>query len=265
MDKTAAQAQGRGVADYFDPSNKGGLMKKRVLSIFTTWSLLVALAGLLTAPSATAQGFTVTDLGTLGGINSQATAINNRGQVVGFSTLQGEAITRAFLWEDGVITDLGSLGGTFSKANAINNRGQVVGASEITANAARHAVLFDRHGITDLGAFPGSLVGAAFGINNRGDIFGGSTTEGSSRSGPFHAAQFKDGGGTDLGTLGGPTSFAAGVNNHGQAVGKSRPPRGSLSRRHLQRRWDHRPRNPPGRYDERRESHQQSRRCGLPV
>jgi probable HAF family extracellular repeat protein len=221
MDKPAQQAQGRGVADYFDPSNKGGPMKRRALSIFTTWSLLVTLAGLLSAPSARAQGFTVTDLGTLGGMNSQATAINIRGQVVGFSTLQGEAITRAFLWEDGVITDLGSLGGTFSKANAINNRGQVVGASEITANAARHAVLFDHHGITDLGAFPGSLVGAAFGINNRGDIFGGSTTEGSSRSGPYHAAQFKDGVGIDLGTLGGPTSFAAGVNNHGQAVGRA--------------------------------------------
>jgi probable HAF family extracellular repeat protein len=204
-------------------------MKKGTFSIFTTWSPLVALAGLLSAPSATAQGFTVTDLGTLGGINSQATAINIRGQVVGFSTLQGEAITRAFLWEDGVITDLGSLGGTFSKANAINNRGQVVGASEITANAARHAALFDRHGIADLGAFPASLVGAAFGINNRGDIFGGSTTVGSSRSGPFHAAQFKDGGGTDLGTLSGPTSFAAGVNNHGQAVGRADLP-GGVSR-----------------------------------
>lgn len=211
-------------------------MKKRALSVFTRWSLLVTLAGLLSAPSARAQGFdiqdegqgnerplrfTVTDLGTLGGMNSQANAINNRCQVVGNSTLEGEAITRAFLWEDGVMTDLGSLGGTFSKANAINNRGQAVGASEITANAARHAVLFDRHGIADLGALPASLVGAAFGINNRVDIFGGSTTEGSSRAGPFHATQFKDGEGIDLGTLGGPTSFAAGVNNRGQAVGRA--------------------------------------------
>lgn len=211
-------------------------MKKQALNIFTRGSLLVTLAGLLLAPSARAQGsdnqdegqgneralrFTVTDLGTLGGMNSQANAINNRGQVVGNSTLAGEAITRAFLWEDGVMTDLGSLGGTFSKANAINNRGQVVGASEVTGNAARHAVLFDCHGITDLGAFPGSVVGAAFGINNRGDIFGGSTTEGSSRSGPFHAAQFKDGEGIDLGTLGGPTSFASGVNRRGQAVGRA--------------------------------------------
>ena len=89
-------------------------MKERALSIFTTWSLLVMLAGLLSTQSAIAQGFdnqdedqgnkrparfNVTDLGTLGGMNSQATAINNRGQVVGFSTLQGEAITRAFLWD----------------------------------------------------------------------------------------------------------------------------------------------------------------------
>lgn len=40
---------------------------------------------------------------------------NIRGQVVGFSTLQGEAITRAFLWEDGVMTDLGSLSGTLAE------------------------------------------------------------------------------------------------------------------------------------------------------
>src|SRR5258708_4227260 len=51
----------------------GSPMKKRALSIFTRWSLLVTLAGLLSAPSARAQGFdnrplrfTVTDLGTLG-------------------------------------------------------------------------------------------------------------------------------------------------------------------------------------------------------
>jgi probable HAF family extracellular repeat protein len=232
MDKPAPQAQGREVADYFDLSDKGGPMKKRALSIFTRWSLLVTLVGLLSAPSATAQGFdnrplrfTVTDLGTLGGMNSQATAINNRGQVVGYSTLAGEAITRAFLWEDGVMTDLGSLGGTFSRANAINNRGQAVGASEITDNAARHAALFDRHGITDLGALPASLVGAAFGINNRDDIFGGST-EGLTRTDPFHATRFKDGGVIDLGTLGGLSSFAAGVNNGGQAVGRADLPGG---------------------------------------
>src|SRR5216683_2185093 len=219
---------------------KGRHMKKRALSIFIMWSLLGTLAGLLSAPSARAQGFdnqdkgqanerplrfTVTDLGTLGGRNSQANAINNRGQVVGNSTLEGEAITRAFLWEDGVMTDLGSLGGTFSRANAINNRGQAVGASEITSNAARHAALFDRHGITDLGALPASLVGAAFGINNRGDIFGGST-EGLTRTDPFHATRFKDGGVIDLGTLGGLSSFAAGVDNHGQAVGRADLPGG---------------------------------------
>lgn len=202
-------------------------MKKRALNIFTKLSFLLMLAG-LSAPSSRAQGFdrfTVTDLGTLGGAFSAATAINNRGQVVGRSTLNGETITRAFLWEDGVITDLGTLGGTFTTANAINNRGQAIGASEITANAARHAVLFDRNGITDLGALPASLLGTAFGINNRGDIFGGSNPVG--RSGPFHAVQYKDGGVIDLGTLGGPSSFAAGVNKRGRAVGRADLPGGS--------------------------------------
>jgi len=38
------------------------------------------------------------DLGTLGGTSGSATAVNDRGQAVGFSTLAGEAATHAFSW-----------------------------------------------------------------------------------------------------------------------------------------------------------------------
>ena len=41
----------------------------------------------------------MTDLGTLGGSNSTATAINERDQVVGTSSTQGMTQTHAFLWE----------------------------------------------------------------------------------------------------------------------------------------------------------------------
>ena len=51
----------------------------------------------------------MTDLGTLGGPDSRAVAINDLGQVIGWgAAASGE--THAFLWEDGVMTDLGPLG-----------------------------------------------------------------------------------------------------------------------------------------------------------
>jgi probable HAF family extracellular repeat protein len=51
------------------------------------------------------------DLGTLGGLNSEATCINFFNQVAGWSNLKcsaGKAISHAFLWQDGTMQDLGS-------------------------------------------------------------------------------------------------------------------------------------------------------------
>ena len=70
----------------------------------------------------------MTDLGTLGGTNSYAIAINDRGQVVGYSGTDRGMTGHAFLYSDGAMTDLGTLGGAVgSWASAINDRGQVVG------------------------------------------------------------------------------------------------------------------------------------------
>jgi probable HAF family extracellular repeat protein len=73
------------------------------------------------------EGTTV-DLGTLGGARSQAVAINEHSQIVGWSqTADGEQ--HAFLWEDGRLVDLGAAAGaeTSSTAVDINDRGQVLG------------------------------------------------------------------------------------------------------------------------------------------
>lgn len=70
----------------------------------------------------------VTDLGTLGGNYSSASAVNDRGDVVGESrTADGQI--HAFLWRGGRMTDLGTLGGDRSSAAAVYNLGKIVGYS----------------------------------------------------------------------------------------------------------------------------------------
>lgn len=131
----------------------------------------------------------MTDLGTLGGCCSTATAINNREQVVGSAPLDGGDETRAFLWERGTMIDLGTLGGfgQFLDSNGedINNRGQIVGLSE-TGSRVRptlHAFLWQEGTLRDLGTLPGGDQSEAFGINQRGQVVGGSSTA----SGEVHA------------------------------------------------------------------------------
>jgi probable HAF family extracellular repeat protein len=103
------------------------------------------------------------DLGTLPGATfSQATAINNHGQVVGISGTD-YANRRAFMWTPtGGMVDLGGLpDATYSEANAINDRGQVVGGS-----GNRAFVWTQADGMVAIGA------GTAYAINEHGQIAG---------------------------------------------------------------------------------------------
>lgn len=118
-----------------------------------------------------------------------ATAINDKGQVIGISGLCGDAVgafsaAHALLWENGTATNLGSLGGVaWNTPAAINNRGQIVGFSDLPGDQSGapnfHAFLWTKErGIRDLGTLPGDAVSEGLGINERGQIVGESCQAG---------------------------------------------------------------------------------------
>jgi len=186
---------------------------------------------------------TMVDLGLLGGIFSGANAINDAGQVVGMTNMPSGG-DNAFLWTPntpngttGTMVALGTLDGWSSEARAINAAAQVVGWS-YTATDAQHAFLWvsgatdgvpGNPQMKDLGTLGGTYSQAA-GINSAGRIVGNSTLAGDTiqhaflwvsgaTNGVAGNPQMKD-----LGTLGGSSSAAYGINAAGQIVGYSTLP-----------------------------------------
>jgi probable HAF family extracellular repeat protein len=118
-----------------------------------------------------------------GDASSWATGINDREQVVGLS---GNCVSPNFnapgatvpqhgvIWENGTVANLGNLGGTTTFPWAINSKGQVVGQATLADDMTLHTFLWQKGVITDLGVVPGDSVSGAFGLNDRGDVVGGS-------------------------------------------------------------------------------------------
>jgi len=114
--------------------------------------------------------YEVIDLGTLGGTGSEATGINDRGEVVGWS-LDGDGNTQAFHWQNGNMTGLGFLpGGTSSMANAINDSGEITGRSHVSGTDY-HAFLYRSNSFLDLGTFGGAN-SIGFALNDKTEITG---------------------------------------------------------------------------------------------
>jgi probable HAF family extracellular repeat protein len=159
---------------------------------------------------------TMTDLGTLpGGSVSQAHAINNHGEIVGGADTVDFAF-HAFLYRNAPMSDLAVRVGdssSFSSAFGISDSRQVaVDTLVSTVNGPQqHAVLYIGSTIRDLGVLKGDNFSFARGINNNGQVVGGSSNGDTTRA-FLYKGKMKD-----LGSLGGSLTRAAGINNRGRS------------------------------------------------
>jgi probable HAF family extracellular repeat protein len=187
---------------------------------------------------------TMTPLPTLGGNNGEALVINNQGQLIGLAenstkdpscappqVLDYEAV----LWgpNPGQVQELPPLpGDTVGFAFGLNNYGQVAGTSGTCANTpllpfsyGPHAVLWQNGVPTALANLGGTMLGVGVGVNDLGEVVGGSDLPSELPGFPFvqvHCTLYSQAGAEDLGTVGTDfSSLPTWINNNGQVVGAS--------------------------------------------
>jgi len=166
----------------------------------------------------------IVDIGTLGGLNSEAYGINNAGQMVGISELKDPNIIHGFLYSDGVMKDLGTLGGDYSVAFNVNAAGHVAGYSTLKDQAAGHAFLYANGSMKDMGSL-GNNSSVAYGINILDQVVGRVIVDPSQNLN--HGFIWVDGVMSDLNDLIAPNAdwtieFAISINDAGQIVGYGR-------------------------------------------
>jgi len=175
----------------------------------------------------------MTDLGTLGGPNHTALAINDRGQGAGISDTgeplwcDGEYcvyISHGFRW-DGAFYDLGEPG-RYCEALSINKGGVVAGAVQLVSGVHdRQAVVWDRTGRHELAA-PGVTSSWGTAINDFGQVAGRVYTvdDDSTRPIVWDGATV-----VEIGSFGGTRGEANDINNIGHVTGWSNVPGDALA------------------------------------
>jgi len=220
-------------------------------SVLATTLLAAALTAapthVPTAPGPGAPaGYRVVVLGTLGGDNSSATAMNDRGDVVGRAQA-ADGTYRGFFWRQGRMVDLGAFTPT-----DVNNQGQVIGTRDggLGGYVWHQGVMRKLDGtpvaINDRGQIVGNTNAGPFlwtnghvrplpldavsDINERGQVSGGVLHPPDG----FHAAVWHLGRVTDLGAGPFNRSNTYALNDRGWAIGwhfsARQDPRGILWR-----------------------------------
>ena len=174
------------------------------------------------------SGGTLTVIGPPAGENATfPTGVSAAGAVVGAARLNPDntgATVRAFHYQNGTTVLLPTLSGT-SQANAIADDGTVVGYSVDAANIG-HAVKWTYDGVNwQIAILPGTASSAAAAISGTGKIAGSgcSTATPTSCTSMSRAYFWANAAATPslLGTLGGASSAAYGVNDAGDVAGES--------------------------------------------
>ena len=169
-----------------------------------------------TAPAS----YTLTDLGSLGGGDTQAFDVNDSSQVAGYSRTSSLQ-SRAFMWTDGQMVNLGVANADDfrSAATDVNGLGDAVGTSTLKNGLARAALFRNGSAIgltPELPPYEGTSFASA--INDLGHIVGAVDDDDSQA---YEGVLWANGSRTDLGGLGGVSTRPADINNAGQIVGTS--------------------------------------------
>lgn len=176
---------------------------------------VLTAVGVATMATADVQ-YRVVDLGSLGGFNSIAFAVNTNGDVAGVTEITDSSFRACVLTDTGLV-DLGIIPGTAQSFGlAIDSSSHVVGASYdlggMTYRAFRAGPMTP---ITELGQF------SPRGMNDVGVVVGTVRAMQADQWISQHACVFQSGLLTELSSLGGDTSHAFDVNNSGVIVGAS--------------------------------------------
>lgn len=169
----------------------------------------------------TAQRYFITDLGTLGGTESFAYALNDHGQVVGMSRIAGDTSTHAFLYTERKMIDLYPFNSQEIQTvgpTSINNAGQIASGTIINgvyvpavldSLTGRLITIGSLGGITDF-----NFNGVATSINSQGNATGYSYLDSLNRHGFLYMnASF-----SDIGSFGGYSAGLA-INDENQIAG----------------------------------------------
>lgn len=113
------------------------------------------------------------NLGSFGGTCTFPADLNDAGEVVGLSTVKGDAYQHAFLWENDSFHQLpNTIGGNNGAAIALNNDGEATGWASLPGDQAVHASLWKNNLMTDLGTLGEDPCSLGYSINVRGQVVG---------------------------------------------------------------------------------------------